>query len=112
MDSCDNLYIGDNGNCRIRKVAFNPYCWPLDINKTQQTPLSIYPNPATATLHISGVQPHSSYVLYAITGRAVAMGQLQQAATALDIAHLAYGMYVLQLMDGDGVRSIYKVVKE
>ena len=119
VDSCNNLYINEGNNFRIRKVSFYPGCNLVcssppnainEIKKSEQT-LS-FPNPVTAVLHINNIQPGSSYMLYEMTGRAVATGVLNKKDDEIDMAHIAKGIYLLQVQQADGRKAVYKVVKE
>ena len=113
IDDSGNLFISDYYNQRIRKVSFNPNCWPLAVGDAQQNKsLAIYPNPATSTLHIDNLKAPATYTLYDITGRVVATSQLTTGPNELNTTHLSPGIYLLHLLHKDGTREVHKIVKE
>ncbi len=113
VDKCGNIYVADFNNKRVRKITFNPNCWPLSVDSVQQDkPLTIYPNPATGTLHIDNLKDPATYTLYDITGRVVATSQLTTGPNELNTTHLSPGIYLLHLQHKDGTREVHKIVKE
>ena len=117
FDGCNNLYlstIGASGDSdKIRKVHFNPECWPLAVDDAHQNkPLTIYPNPATGTLHIDNLKAPATYTLYDVTGRVVATSQLTTGQNEINTTHLSPGIYLLHLQHKDGTREVHKIVKE
>ncbi len=113
VDKCGNVYVADYNNKRVRKIWFNPNCWPLAIDETQQNkPLTIYPNPATNTLHIDNLKAPATYTLYDITGRVVATSQLTTGPNEISTTHLSPGIYLLHLQHKDGTREVHKIVKD
>ena len=116
FDNCNNLYVGNvaavGDSDRIRKVTFNPYCWPLAVNEVKEPEnISIFPTPATDLLHITGIKETTVYTLYEMTGRAVMAGALLPKENEINISNLAMGMYMLQVQYRDGQREIRKIVK-
>ncbi len=77
------------------------------------TGIAVYPNPAGAVLHISGVEGNARYTLSAIDGKVLKKGKLR-AGTAdhsVAIPSLKQGIYLLQLTTGKGSVT-RKIVKE
>ena len=74
--------------------------------------IEFWPNPVTDVFHINNAPEGSTYVIYEMTGRAVATGILGKQENEIDVAHLAKGIYLLQVQQADGQRAVYKVVKE
>jgi hypothetical protein len=70
---------------------------PVDISAT------VYPNPASLTLHIRSVQPWQRYVLYDPGGRSLRSGLKTD---TLDIRGLPAGFYLLELQTQKGIRQI------
>lgn len=67
--------------------------------------ISVYPNPATAQIHIRlGKIRHQpvTYRLYDMAGRVVISGVTSRSLHSLAVADLRRGMYVLTLHDGNG----------
>ncbi len=114
IDICDNLYFSDNGNNRIRKVTFNPPpCEYLSVNEqSNKQVVALYPNPAKEEINIEGAQPHTTYRLCNAVGNVVQHGGLKQNSNTITINHLPPGLYLLVLTDGEGVRTVHKIVKE
>ena len=77
------------------------------------TGIAVYPNPAGAVLHISGVEGNARYTLSGIDGKVLKRGMLE-AGTAdhsVAIPSLNKGIYLLQLTTGKGSIT-RKIVKE
>ncbi len=77
------------------------------------TGVEVYPNPAGAVLHISGVEGNARYTLSGIDGKVLKRGKLK-AGTAdhsVAIPSLNKGIYLLQLTTGKG-NITRKIVKE
>ena len=111
-DSCGNLYISSGHDWRIRKITY-PYCNYLSVPETisNETGLSIYPNPATEELHINDVRSSCSYMLYNTLGQAVAGGALKQGNNTVVMQYLSPGLYVLYITDEAGKKQVHRVVK-
>ena len=78
------------------------------------TGIAVYPNPAGAVLHISGVAENARYTLSGIDGKVLKRGKLR-AGTAdhsVAIPSLKKGIYLLQLTTGKGSSVTRKIVKE
>ncbi len=122
FDSCNNLYIADNANKRVRKVTFDTSCGKQHgdtsnmVNSVQaNNKIKIYPNPATNTLQItiSNWQPgkNSNYLLMDITGRILLNGEITSSKQQIDIHQLANGIYLIQINSGQQ-KIIQKLIKE
>ena len=77
------------------------------------TSIAVYPNPAGAVLHISGVEGNARYTLSGMDGKVLKRGMLE-AGTAdhsVAIPSLNKGIYLLQLTTGRGSIT-RKIVKE
>ena len=114
LDRCDNLYFMDLNASRIRKVSFNPDCWPLGTTQpiVSNANITLTPNPATQVLTITSPQAMRNIVLTDYLGRAVLRvacgGQRQE----LDVSALPPGLYVARMELADGEVVVRKVVKE
>ena len=111
LDTCENIYIADSYNHRIRKVTY-PSCNYLTVPDIVQTAISIFPTPVKDILHITGIKEATAYTLCEMTGRAVMAGALLPKENEINISNLAMGMYLLQVQYRDGQREIRKIVKE
>jgi len=112
FDYCRNMYVSEVVTPRIRKVAFNPTCALEKTSQLIQNQIAIYPNPASNSLHIDGVESASKYELFNIIGNIEQSGTLQKGRNELPISTLPTGMYLLQLTDEQGRKTMKKVVKE
>jgi Secretion system C-terminal sorting domain/Beta-propeller repeat/PKD domain len=74
--------------------------------------VAVYPNPATDELNISGIQAVTSYRLLNITGVAIQAGTFQLGSNKLSMQQYASGMYILEMTDTTGARTVVRVVKQ
>ncbi len=115
FDPCGNLYIPDVNNRRIRKVVFNPTCDLETLNTVVENiakNISIYPNPTNNELQIDNAQPGSEYKLYDVVGAIKQQGILPQSNNTIPLNTLPPGIYLLQIADTKGARTIHKIIKE
>ena len=77
------------------------------------TGVSVYPNPAGAVLHISGVEGHARYTLSGMDGKVLKRGKLKagKGDHSVAIPSLKQGIYLLQLTTSKGSIT-RKIVKE
>lgn len=75
--------------------------------QSQQSAISIAPNPVKDVLHILGFAGQISYVITSVTGLVVQTGNVFD----IDMRDLPAGSYFLRVT-GDGVRRVFRVVKE
>jgi trimeric autotransporter adhesin len=112
FDLCGNLFFGQVNNPRIRKVALNPSCYPTKLTEIQPSELTLYPNPATTELHIDKVESGTKYALFNITGIMQLSGLLQEGSNSINIRHLAEGIYLLEITNNEGVKTVKKIIKQ
>jgi len=74
--------------------------------------IKIYPNPATAWLHIDGLQQNTAIMLYHTDGRLVLQQTAAAGTTQLSLQSLPPGTYVLQLALPDGSKTARQVIKQ
>ncbi len=117
FDSVGNAYLSEWG-CRVRKIWAPVHEGGGGGDTTLHTgtvaagSVQVYPNPAGSRVHISGAAAGSTYILQNIAGVNVAGGYLQGGSGELNIAGYAPGIYVLYVVQPDGVRHIVRVQKE
>jgi autotransporter-associated beta strand protein len=67
--------------------------------------LGVYPNPATTSIYIKGLQQVSAYRIYNILGMQVKRGTVAS-GTAIEITNFQNGMYVCRFEDGRVLRFV------
>ena len=75
--------------------------------------ISLFPNPANSTLNvrIDDLNGNAQLQVYDVMGKLVMQQQANKQVTALNIAKLSAGIYMLNISDASGVRTM-KFVKE
>ena len=108
-DSCGNLYIADFVNQRIRKVAFNPACWPESVETpTKPTSITLYPNPTYSTVTITTPKGINNITITNTLGQQVFNRTFTTTKAEIDISHFPQGMYIVRVNDV----YVQKLVKE
>jgi len=82
----------------------------LSVENQQMKNLSIYPNPTTGVLNISGEINLKSYQLYDLQGRLIQAAELTQ--PQIDLSKIEKGLYFLQIENQQGIVKNLKVVKK
>jgi hypothetical protein len=83
----------------IRPVVGRNYFIGVQENSTQDV-IAVYPNPASTTIHITGLDRGASIALYDLTGRKV----MQTAFTQeLSVGQLSPGLYLLSVTNEEGM---------
>lgn len=78
-----------------------------DFNKTS---LSIYPNPTTDFINIQNLKGEYSYSVYDVAGKLL-LNKTNAISTQIDISTLNKGLYLLELIDSENIKSISKIIK-
>lgn len=80
--------------------------------RTEPARVSVYPNPTSGSLHISGMTARKAEV-FDLGGRLLRTFEFgkQQEVPVADLSGLARGVYLLKVMGEDEVR-VFRVVKE
>ncbi len=112
FDQCGNLYIAQVDNPRIRKVSFNPACWPEKVPQVIKNEVSIYPNPAYEVINVDNVTAQEKYVIINITGIIEQSGALKAGNNTILVQALPTGLYLLQLTDNEGRKTMTKIIKQ
>ena len=86
------------GSIMIRPVVGASYYIGVSEDQIDHR-VSIYPNPATSTIHIEGLGNGSSIALYDITGRIVIQ---RSYSDEVSIEHLCNGLYFINITTADG----------
>jgi len=110
LDSCGNLYIGDNQNKRVRKVTFNPNCFPLSFNTPTPLTFTLSPNPATSRLTITSNTKLKHITVTNALGQIVLQQNAGFEKTVLDVTRLQGGIYFLTVTDVHGGKRTERIV--
>jgi sugar lactone lactonase YvrE len=111
LDSCDNLYITDTRNHRIRKIAFNPDCVPTsvkDVSTNHDVFVKLYPNPTNSNVTVEG-KGIRSIAVWNVVGQVVSEQEYKKTdKVTVDVSNLPSGVYMVRVNDV----WVGKVVKE
>ncbi|MFD2822549.1 T9SS type A sorting domain-containing protein [Lacinutrix iliipiscaria] len=88
-------------------ILFSNDCSTLSSNDYTQIDYTLYPNPSTDYIYVSGLKQHTKYQIYSIEGKAVNYG-ICTANKPIEISNLASGIYFLKL---DALKTI-KFIKK
>jgi hypothetical protein len=91
-------------------MVFKP-SHPTGISGTPNVALSVYPNPASEGLQLTGVSTGAAYQILDLTGRRIQDGTVP-ADHRLAIKELAGGSYLLQLSDESNNRQTLRFTKQ
>lgn len=120
FDKCDNLYIADDINKRVRKVTFNPNCSLVDTTDTTtavynlpyQNGISIYPNPAKEQITISGGSNVQDVMIVNTIGQIMVEQKSYSNKAVIDVSALSTGIYFIKIIDKRGATIVRRFLKE
>ncbi len=75
------------------------------------TQTGIYPNPVKDHLYIVS-EKKSSYTLFNVTGAIEQKGNIKPGKNTIDLSSVIPGIYMMEIMDNEGQRTIKKIIKE
>ena len=74
--------------------------------------IQVFPNPTNDELTITGIMGTTNYRLLTVTGISVGQGILNKGSNVVSIRGIPPGIYVLEMTDWNGERTMVRVVKE
>ncbi|SFN08066.1 Por secretion system C-terminal sorting domain-containing protein [Chryseobacterium oleae] len=102
---CGTFPYGEVEDYRVDFVNSN-----LAVNETAKSKeITIYPNPASEVLHISGLSSEADYEIFSVSGQKTGEGRTSE--NAVDICHLAKGIYFIQLKNKENTPRL-KFIKK
>ncbi len=112
LDSCNNIYVSDLFNFRVRKITYDR-CDYLQIkNQNSISNIDIYPNPTTNELQIDNIAIPTIYKIYNLVGTTLQQGTLKERSNIISIRAIPAGMYLLEMVDEEGNKTTKKIIKE
>jgi sugar lactone lactonase YvrE len=112
LDSCGNIFIADAINNRIRKITY-PDCHYLGVSTTVlPNDLIVYPNPTNDPLQIDNITAPTNYYLLSLVGATLQRGILKEGNNTVSLNALPAGMYLLEMIDEKGNKTVKKIVKQ
>ena len=113
FDSCGNLYFGQVGIPRIRKVTFYNSCFPESIREVNALgDVKIYPNPAYDNVTISGGKTINDIAVINVVGQTVIKQNSNSNNIVLNVEGLQSGVYFIKVSDRNGGVVTRRFVKE
>jgi hypothetical protein len=118
LDSCENLYIADGQNNRMRKVTFDTSCHfigstTLNTNEiVQHFNISIYPNPAYEQITITANSNITSITITDLLGQKVLTRHVNSPTAEVNITWLLPGIYFVTVTDENNNKVVRKMVKQ
>ncbi|HYD21234.1 MAG TPA: T9SS type A sorting domain-containing protein, partial [Flavipsychrobacter sp.] len=112
FDTCNNLYITEVNQGRIRKVTYNDSCGILSTRSISKSlDLSIWPNPAYAELSISSSRQLKEVFICNAMGQMVLRQQCNANTMRINVEGLPGGIYFVRVVDVNGGARVEKVLK-
>ena len=111
VDNYGSIYIADANNQRVRKT----FTRGLGVQTLVPTgAVTVYPNPFTGQVNISGLAPGAQASLYDLAGRQVGSFMVSGAGTlSLGLSNLTPGIYTLHAVGSAGNNNaVVRLVKE
>ena len=102
------LSLINNHGWNINDDGLDPNCNTASIDDESIMHISIYPNPVSDVLNISGNTTELSITIYDILGKQIMRSRI---LNSLDISSLNNGIYLVEFSDGQN-RTIRKLIKE
>jgi hypothetical protein len=109
QESLEISAVSDKGKITVNRVSYTANKSSLEKN------VAIYPNPSTGKFRIEGIEEISSIKIISPEGRLIKklsdFGNLNK-EMEIDLSNYPDGMYFIQILWEDGLRSMNKLIKE
>lgn len=103
------LLNGSNGMCYSASDCFD---FTLTLDEQTLTGVSLYPNPATESVHISGLKDEAVVVIVDGTGRMITQHQVKSSEQSISLVELAAGSYTVVIQsNGKVLRQPLQITK-
>ena len=118
LDRCNNVYVGDFVNARLRKVTYHATCAITDSASLKTTTIninnkvSVYPNPMHDEVNITGANKITEITITNPVGQCVHSQKYSNTSVRVDMQGLPAGVYVMKIIDETGLQTITNVIKE
>jgi len=119
---CDTVSVDSSGNIvRMQNAGFTiNVLAPNQLTGVEDLPASemggtIYPNPVSTELHVNfedGNNANNAFRVCTLTGAEISSGNFNGKENVLDTRRWNPGIYILEIINPDGLKSYRKIVKE
>ncbi|MEI8279718.1 MAG: T9SS type A sorting domain-containing protein [Bacteroidota bacterium] len=106
------IYFDDNPVVLTNTVYNTIVVFANTVKDITNSITNIYPNPTNSILHIDDLKESATYHILNMLGQSVQQGSLQQGANIISIAAFPAGIYILELSNAQGVKTITRLIKE
>ncbi len=89
----------------------NPQPTVLSTEGFDRPQLSVYPNPVNDIINIKNLKGEYSYNIYNFTGKLL-LNNTKAISKEINVSSLSKGLYLLEVIDSENVKSISKIIKE
>lgn len=94
-----------NGNCVVETDCIEVTVSDVGLNANEQNAFSMYPNPATTTVNLSGLESGSVVTVIDFAGRTVETRTAQTSEMKINTSAYAQGVYFIKVSNANGVVS-------
>ncbi len=99
-----------SGNDNMFLVRYVTHATGIDDPDSGQ--INIYPNPVSTVLNITGDHAGEKLTVHSMLGEIVYSTLIQNSSAQIDVSNFAPGVYVGELIDENGFRSVFQFVKQ
>ncbi len=106
------IFFDDNPVVMTDTVENVIMIYSLSIAPAIDNKISLYPNPVSEVLNISGITQNTKYRLLNVTGACLQQEVLLPGTAVISLKNFPTGFYILELTDESNGKRVYKVIKE